>query len=96
MARIHSEYDRFLVHLVQHDVPEEVRQLAHLILNDLQFLAEAGTARRARSTRLAPLSVAHLADCAKIGVAFQGRLAFVGVLDCFDRATADSDSPLGG
>lgn len=62
MASIHSEYHRFLAHLAQHEVPEDVRRLAHLIFNHLQSLAEVGAARRGRSMRLAPLAVAHLAQ----------------------------------
>lgn len=62
MASVHSEYHRFLTHLQQRDVPDDVRRLAHLVLRYLQPLAEVGTARRGRSTRLAPLAVAHLAQ----------------------------------
>ena len=62
MASIHSEYLRFLAHLAQRDVPEDARRLAHLVLNHLQLLTEVGAARRARSTRLAPLALAHLAQ----------------------------------
>lgn len=62
MASIHSEYHRFLTHLARRDVPEDVRRLANLVLNHLEPLAEVGAARRGRSTRLAPLAVAHLAQ----------------------------------
>ncbi|MGQ7245120.1 AAA family ATPase [Salinicola sp. V024] len=62
MASIYSEYHRFLSHLAQQEVHDDVRQLAHLVLNHLQSLAEVGAARRGRSTRLAPLAVAHLAQ----------------------------------
>lgn len=62
MASIHSEYHRFLAHLAQREVHDDVRRLAHLVLNHLQPLAEVGAARRGRSTRLAPLAVAHLAQ----------------------------------
>ncbi|WP_233442801.1 AAA family ATPase [Klebsiella variicola] len=62
MASIHSEYHRFLAHLVQRDVHEDVRRLAILVLNHLQTLSEVGAARRGRSTRLVPLAVAQLAD----------------------------------
>lgn len=62
MGSIHSEYHRFLAHLAQRDVPDDVRRLAHLVLNHLQPLAEVGASRRGRSTRLAPLAVAHLAQ----------------------------------
>ncbi|MDC7712409.1 AAA family ATPase [Vogesella indigofera] len=62
MASIHSEYQRFLTYLTQRDVHNDVRRLAHLVLNHLQPLAEVGAARRGRSTRLAPLAVAQLAQ----------------------------------
>ena len=62
MASIHSEYDRFLAHLARREVHDDVRRLAHLVLNHLQPLAEAGATRRARSTRLAPLAVEQLAQ----------------------------------
>ncbi|UTD55094.1 AAA family ATPase [Halomonas sp. MS1] len=62
MASIHSEYQRFLSHLAQREVHDDVRRLAHLVLNHLQPLAEVGAARRGRSTRLSPLAVAHLAQ----------------------------------
>lgn len=69
MASIHSEYHRFLSHLAQQEVHDDVRRLAHLILNHLQPLSEVGAARRGRSTRLAPLAVAHLAQ---MPVAYDG------------------------
>ncbi|HHM4356060.1 TPA: AAA family ATPase [Pseudomonas aeruginosa] len=62
MASVHSEYHRFLVHLAQRQVHDDVRRLARLVLDHLQPLAEVGAARRGRSTRLAPLAVAHLAQ----------------------------------
>lgn len=62
MASIYSEYHRFLSQLAEREVHDDVRRLAHLVLNYLQPLAEVGTARRGRSTRLAPLAVAHLAQ----------------------------------
>ncbi|AKV06120.1 ATPase [Pseudomonas fluorescens NCIMB 11764] len=69
MASIHSEYHRFLSHLAQREVHDDVRRLAHLVLNHLQPFAEVGAARRGRSTRLAPLAVAHLAQ---MPVAYDG------------------------
>lgn len=69
MASIHSEYHRFLAHLAQREVHDDVRRLAHLVLNHLQPLAEVGAARRGRSTRLAPLAVA---DLARMPVAYDG------------------------
>ncbi len=62
MASIHSEYRRFLTQLVRRGVHEDVRRFAHLVLRYLQPLAEVGTARRGRSTRLVPLAVEHLAQ----------------------------------
>lgn len=62
MASIHSEYHRFLAHLAQRQVHDDVRRLAHLIFENLQTLSEVGAARRGRSTRLAPLAIAHLAQ----------------------------------
>ncbi|MGY6255117.1 AAA family ATPase [Paraburkholderia caledonica] len=69
MASIYSEYHRFLAHLAQREVHDDVRRLAHLVLNHLQPLAEVGAARRGRSTRLAPLAVA---DLARMPVAYDG------------------------
>ncbi|MBW5867545.1 MULTISPECIES: AAA family ATPase [Yersinia] len=69
MASIHSEYHRFLTHLAQRDVHEDVRRLAYLVLRHLQPLAEVGAARRGRSTRLAPLAVAHLVQ---MPIAYEG------------------------
>ncbi len=62
MASIQSEYKRFLLRLAQRQVPDDVRRLAHLVYDNLHLLAEVGAARRARSIRLAPLAVAHLAQ----------------------------------
>lgn len=69
MAQIHSEYHRFLAHLTQRHVHDDVRRLAHLVLDHLQPLAEIGAVRRGRSTRLAPLAIAHLA---RMPVAYDG------------------------
>ncbi|NLB56960.1 MAG: AAA family ATPase, partial [Gammaproteobacteria bacterium] len=60
MGSIHSEYHRFLAHLEQREVHDDVRRLANLVLDHLDALAEVGAARRGRSTRLAPLAIAHL------------------------------------
>ena len=62
MASIHSEYHRFLVYLAQRQVHDDVRRLARVVFDHLQPLAEVGAARRGRSTRLAPLAIAHLAQ----------------------------------
>lgn len=69
MASINSEYHRFLAHLAQRPVQDDVRRLAHLVLVHLQSLADVGAARRGRSTRLAPLVIAHLAQ---MPVAYDG------------------------
>lgn len=62
MASIQLEYHRFLMHLAQREVHDDVRRLAHLTLHHLEPLAAVGAARRGRSTRLAPLAVAHMAQ----------------------------------
>lgn len=62
MASLYSEYHRFLAHLAQRQVNDDVRRLARLVLDHLQPLAEVGAVRRGRSTRLAPLAIAHLAQ----------------------------------
>ncbi|MBQ1783236.1 MAG: AAA family ATPase [Gammaproteobacteria bacterium] len=62
MASIHSEYHRFLEHLAQRQVHDDVRRLANLVLDHLEPLAEVGAARRGRSTRLAPLTIDNLAQ----------------------------------
>ncbi|EFW82228.1 ATP-binding protein [Pseudomonas savastanoi] len=69
MAGIHSEYHRFMAHLAHRDVHDDVRRLAHLVLYYLQPLAAVGAARRGRSTRLAPLAIAHLSQ---MPVAYDG------------------------
>lgn len=61
MASIYAEYQRFLEHLAQREIPDDVRRLAHLVAKHLQPLSEVGAARRGRSSRLAPLAVQHLA-----------------------------------
>lgn len=62
MASIHSEYHRFLVYLAQRPVHDDVRRLARVVFDHLQLLAEVGAVRRGRSTRLAPLAIARLAQ----------------------------------
>lgn len=64
MASVQSEYHRFLAYLEQRDVDHDVRRLALIVLNNLRPLAEVGATRRARSTRLAPIAVADLAETA--------------------------------
>jgi energy-coupling factor transporter ATP-binding protein EcfA2 len=58
---LQSEYHRFLNHLEQQNVHDDVRRFANLVLEHLSQLAELGATRRARSTRLAPIAVAKLA-----------------------------------
>lgn len=62
MASIQLEYHRFLEHLAAREVHDDVRRLAHLVAGNLEHLSEVGAARRARSTRLAPLALARLVD----------------------------------
>lgn len=69
MASVQSEYLRFLEHLAQRGVHDDVRRLAHLVLSNLDPLAEVGAARRGRSTRLAPLAIAQLEQAP---IAFEG------------------------
>ena len=69
MAQILSEYHRFLAHLAQRHVHDDVRRLAHLVRDYLEPLAEVGAVRRGRSTRLAPLAIEHLAQ---MSVAYGG------------------------
>lgn len=59
-VRLQSEYQRFLNHLEQQNVHDDVRRFANLVFTHLPRLAEVGAARRARSARLAPIAVAQL------------------------------------
>lgn len=61
MASIHSEYQRFLAFLGTRPVNEDVCKMANLVMTNLDYLAEVGTTRRARSSRLAPLAIQRLA-----------------------------------
>jgi recombinational DNA repair ATPase RecF len=61
MTSIESEYGRFWVYLDDQNVDEDVRKLATLVCDNLDFLAEVGATRRARSSRLVPLAVRDLA-----------------------------------
>lgn len=56
MTSIATEYGRFLQYLLEQNASEDVCRLANLIHSNLGELAEFGSARRARSTRLAPLA----------------------------------------
>lgn len=60
MASILAEYQRFLASLEDLPVEDNVRRMANLVLANLDHLAEVGTARRARSVRLAPIAVQQL------------------------------------
>lgn len=60
MASIHSEYHRFMAHLSQQALSDDVYRFAHLVLDHLQSLAAVGAASRGRSRRLAPLAATHL------------------------------------
>ncbi|SEM10479.1 ATP-binding protein [Halomonas caseinilytica] len=53
---IQMEYQEFLSHLDQKEVHDDVRRMANLIGTHLSTLSEVGTARRARSSRLAPIA----------------------------------------
>lgn len=60
MASILAEYQRFLRSLAISPATDNVRRFANLVLANLDYLAEVGATRRARSVRLAPLAVNHL------------------------------------
>lgn len=61
MASIETEYGRFLQYLREQNASEDVCRLAILVCSNLRDLAEFSAARRARSTRLAPLALQQLA-----------------------------------
>lgn len=62
MASIESEYHRFMEYLSERQVHDDVRRLARVVLNNIQYLAEVGAARRSRSTRLVSLVIENLAQ----------------------------------
>ncbi|MFG6433558.1 AAA family ATPase [Roseateles sp. LYH14W] len=64
MSSIRSEYQRFLRDLDAREVSDDARRLASVVYEHLDALAEVGATRRARSTRLVPLAVRHLAAAA--------------------------------
>ena len=64
MTSIRSEYQRFLRYLDARDVSDDARRLASVVYDHLDALAEVGATRRARSTRLVPIAVQHLAAAA--------------------------------
>lgn len=57
MGSVRSEYQRFLTSLANSGAQENVRRMANLVFANLDQLVGVGTARRARSVRLAPLAV---------------------------------------
>lgn len=61
MSSLQTEYQRFLVYLAGQPVHDDVRRMANLVMANLRALAEVGTQRRGRSTRLAPLALQQLA-----------------------------------
>jgi energy-coupling factor transporter ATP-binding protein EcfA2 len=60
MASVRSEYQRFLASLSGSPISDNVKRMANLVFANLDHLAEVGTARRARSVRLAPIAINHL------------------------------------
>jgi recombinational DNA repair ATPase RecF len=62
MASVIAEYQRFLETLVQRPVDEDIRRMANLIYLNLAELAQVGSSRRARSSRLAPLAINQLKE----------------------------------
>lgn len=62
MASVIAEYQRFLEVLAARPVDDDVRRMANLIYSNLAHLAQVGAARRARSSRLAPIAINQLAE----------------------------------
>lgn len=62
MSSLQAEYQRFLIYLAAQPVHDDVRRMANLIMANLESLAEVGAQRRARSSRLAPIALQHLAN----------------------------------
>ncbi|MGH1374297.1 MAG: AAA family ATPase [Cellvibrionaceae bacterium] len=62
MASVIAEYQRFLEVLAARPVDEDIRRMANLIFSNLPDLAQVGSARRARSSRLAPIAIDQLAE----------------------------------
>jgi len=61
MASVLAEYQRFLEAIALRPVDEDIRRMANLVYSNLPNLAKVGAARRARSTRLAPIAISDLA-----------------------------------
>ena len=62
MASIIAEYQRFLEVLSVRPVDDDIRRMANLIYSNLPHLAQVGAARRARSSRLAPIVTNQLIE----------------------------------
>jgi ABC-type multidrug transport system ATPase subunit len=57
MATVGAEHQRFLEHLAATDASANVQRFAELVHQNIDTLAEVGSVRRARSTRLAPIVI---------------------------------------
>jgi len=62
MASVIAEYQRFLEVLSVRPVDDDIRRMANLIYSNLPHLAQVGAARRARSSRLAPIAINQLTE----------------------------------
>lgn len=60
MATVEAEYAGFMDYLAGVNVDADVLRLAKIVGKNLPHLSEVGAARRARSTRLAPLAIEGL------------------------------------
>lgn len=57
MATVEAEHQRFIEHLAATGSPANVQRFAELVHQNLDALADVGIARRARSTKLAPIVI---------------------------------------
>lgn len=62
MASVIAEYQRFLEALSVRPVDDDIRRMANLVYSNLPHLAHVGAVRRARSSRLTPIAINHLAQ----------------------------------
>lgn len=62
MASVTAEYQRFLEVLAERPIDSDIRRMANLIYFNLPHLALVGAARRARSSRLAPIAINQLVE----------------------------------
>lgn len=62
MASVIAEYQRFLEALAVRPVDEDIRRMANIVYSNLPHLTPVGAARRARSSRLAPIAINQLAE----------------------------------